>query len=192
MPTASTSQILGNNECFEPYTSNIYVRRVLSGEFVVVNKHLLKDLVELNLWNDDMKSKIMLHNGSVQKIDEIPGHIREIYKTVWEIKQRTIIDMAAERGAYICQSQSLNLFVDNPNAGKLTSMHFYAWKKGLKTGMYYLRTKAASQAVQFTVEKQGGKMAEPLVNAAGTQMIDESETAGQSCSMEEGCVTCSA
>jgi ribonucleoside-diphosphate reductase alpha chain len=139
-----------------------------------------------------MKSKIMLHNGSVQKIDEIPGHIREIYKTVWEIKQRTIIDMAAERGAYICQSQSLNLFVDNPNAGKLTSMHFYAWKKGLKTGMYYLRTKAASQAVQFTVEKQGGKMAEPLVNAAGTQMIDESETAGQSCSMEEGCVTCSA
>ena len=192
MPTASTSQILGNNECFEPYTSNIYVRRVLSGEFVVVNKHLLKDLVELDLWNDDMKSRIMMHNGSVQKIDEIPGHIREIYKTVWEIKQRTIIDMAADRGAYICQSQSLNLFVDNPNAAKLTSMHFYAWKKGLKTGMYYLRTKAASQAVQFTVEKQGGKMAEPLVNVAGTQMIGESETAGQSCSMEEGCVTCSA
>ena len=192
MPTASTSQILGNNECFEPYTSNIYVRRVLSGEFVVVNKHLLKDLVELNLWNDDMKSKIMLHNGSVQKIEEIPGHIREIYKTVWEIKQRTIIDMAADRGAYICQSQSLNLFVDNPNAGKLTSMHFYAWKKGLKTGMYYLRTKAASQAVQFTVEKQGGKMAEPLVNAADAQTVGESETAGPSCSMEEGCVTCSA
>lgn len=192
MPTASTSQILGNNECFEPYTSNIYVRRVLSGEFVVVNKHLLKDLVELNLWNDDMKNKIMMHNGSVQKIDEIPDHIREIYKTVWEIKQRTIIDMAADRGAYICQSQSLNLFVDNPNAGKLTSMHFYAWKKGLKTGMYYLRTKAASQAVQFTVEKQGGRMAEPLVNIADAQTIGESETAGPSCSMEEGCVTCSA
>lgn len=192
MPTASTSQILGNNECFEPYTSNIYVRRVLSGEFVVVNKHLLKDLVELNLWSDEMKRKIMMHNGSVQKIGEIPGHIREIYKTVWEIKQRTIIDMAADRGAYICQSQSLNLFVDSPNAARLTSMHFYAWKKGLKTGMYYLRTKAASQAVQFTVEKQGGKMAEPMVNAAGTQMIGESETAGQSCSMEEGCVSCSA
>ncbi|HTN07013.1 ribonucleoside-diphosphate reductase subunit alpha [Agriterribacter sp.] len=192
MPTASTSQILGNNECFEPYTSNIYVRRVLSGEFVVVNKHLLKDLVALNLWNDDMKNKIIMHNGSVQKIDEIPDHTREIYKTVWEIKQRTIIDMAADRGAYICQSQSLNLFVDNPNAGKLTSMHFYAWKKGLKTGMYYLRTKAASQAVQFTVEKQGGKMAEPLMTTVDAQGINESETTGPSCSMEEGCVTCSA
>ncbi len=192
MPTASTSQILGNNECFEPYTSNIYVRRVLSGEFVVVNKHLLKDLVELNLWNDDMKRRIIVHNGSVQKIDEIPDHIREIYKTVWEIRQRTIIDMAAERGAYICQSQSLNLFVDNPNAAKLTSMHFYAWKKGLKTGMYYLRTKAASQAVQFTVEKQGGKMTEPLVNTASAQPVSESETAGPSCSMEEGCISCSA
>ena len=159
---------------------------------MVVNKHLLKDLVELNLWNDDMKRKIMMHNGSVQRIDEIPDHIREIYKTVWEIKQRTIIDMAAERGAYICQSQSLNLFVDNPNAAKLTSMHFYAWKKGLKTGMYYLRTKAASQAVQFTVEKQGGKMADPLVNAANVHTVGETETTGPSCSMEEGCVSCSA
>lgn len=192
MPTASTSQILGNNECFEPYTSNIYVRRVLSGEFVVVNKHLLKDLVELNLWNDDMKNKIMTHNGSVQKIDGIPDNIKEIYKTVWEIRQRIIIDMAADRGAYICQSQSLNLFVDNPNAGKLTSMHFYAWKKGLKTGMYYLRTKAASQAVQFTVEKQAGKIAEVVVNTTTASSISDDDVAGPSCSMEEGCVTCSA
>ncbi|HEX5026642.1 MAG TPA: ribonucleoside-diphosphate reductase subunit alpha, partial [Agriterribacter sp.] len=192
MPTASTSQILGNNECFEPYTSNIYVRRVLSGEFVVVNKHLLKDLIELNLWNDEMKNKIMTLNGSIQKIEGIPDHIKEIYKTVWEIKQRTIIDMAADRGAYICQSQSLNLFVDNPNAGKLTSMHFYAWKKGLKTGMYYLRTKAASQAVQFTVEKQGGKMVEPLVNAKDLATPEVGDEAGDSCRMEEGCVTCSA
>src|SRR5450432_708581 len=134
MPTASTSQILGNNECFEPYTSNIYVRRVLSGEFVVVNKHLLKDLVDLNLWNDDMKNNIIFHNGSIQNIDEIPQYLKDIYKTVWEIKQRAIIDMAADRGAYICQSQSLNLFIDAPSTSKLTSMHFYAWKKGLKTG----------------------------------------------------------
>ncbi|RYY53315.1 MAG: ribonucleoside-diphosphate reductase subunit alpha, partial [Chitinophagaceae bacterium] len=164
MPTASTSQILGNNECFEPYTSNIYVRRVLSGEFVIVNKHLLKDLVDLNLWNDDMKNQIMSQNGSIQKIDGIPDSVKEIYKTVWEIKQRALIDMAADRGAYICQSQSLNLFVDQPTTGKLTSMHFYGWKKGLKTGMYYLRTKAATQAVQFTVEKQGGKTADPLTD----------------------------
>jgi len=194
MPTASTSQILGNNECFEPYTSNIYVRRVLSGEFVIVNKHLLKDLVALNLWNDEMKNNIIQHNGSVQQIESIPAEIKEIYKTVWEIKQRAIIDMAADRGAYICQSQSLNLFIDAPSASKLTSMHFYAWKKGLKTGMYYLRTKAASQAVQFTVEKQGGKTKEPLVDAqdVADANMDASLLNGGSCSMEEGCVTCSA
>ena len=197
MPTASTSQILGNNECFEPYTSNIYVRRVLSGEFVVVNKHLLKDLVALNLWNDEMKNNIIQHNGSVQQIEAIPAAIKDIYKTVWEIKQRAIIDMAADRGAFICQSQSLNLFIDAPNTSKLTSMHFYAWKKGLKTGMYYLRTKAASQAVQFTVEKQGGKTNEPLIDAATVQVgvadtVDESLLTGGTCSMEEGCVTCSA
>jgi ribonucleoside-diphosphate reductase alpha chain len=195
MPTASTSQILGNNECFEPYTSNIYVRRVLSGEFVVVNKHLLKDLVELGLWSDDMKNKIIFHNGSVQAIDEIPQGVKNIYKTVWEIKQRTIIDMAADRGAYICQSQSLNLFVDTPSASKLTSMHFYGWKKGLKTGMYYLRTQAATQAVQFTVEKQGGKMIEPLVNPAAMQIVAASEgeeMIGATCTMQDGCVTCSA
>jgi len=191
MPTASTSQIFGNNECFEPYTSNIYVRRVLSGEFVVVNKHLLKDLVELNLWNDDMKSRIIQHNGSVQNIEQIPAEIKEIYKTVWEIKQRNIIDMAADRGAYICQSQSLNLFMDKPSASKLTSMHFYGWRKGLKTGMYYLRSKAATQAVQFTVEKQGGKSVEPLIDKTQDN-ISESDTfqEGAACSMEDGCVSC--
>ncbi len=194
MPTASTSQILGNNECFEPYTSNIYVRRVLSGEFVVVNKHLLKDLVELNLWNDEMKTKIISHNGSVQKIDGIPDHIKEVYKTVWEIKQRALIDMAADRGAYICQSQSLNLFVDTPTTSKLTSMHFYAWRKGLKTGMYYLRSKAAAQAVQFTVEKQGGKSTEPLLDTHSLTVVEGGTpdiVEGQVCTMEEGCISCS-
>jgi ribonucleoside-diphosphate reductase alpha chain len=212
MPTASTSQILGNNECFEPYTSNIYTRRVLSGEFVVVNKHLLKDLVQLGLWTNDMKNKIIGANGSIQNIHGIPENIKELYKTVWEIKQRNLIDMAADRGAYICQSQSLNLFVDSPSSSKLTSMHFYAWKKGLKTGMYYLRSQAATQAVQFTIEKQGNNDMEPMVpviennNAeiekpvlAGEPVvvygnkIDEITTdfTGQVCTMEEGCVTCS-
>ena len=154
MPTASTSQILGNNECFEPYTSNIYNRRVLSGEFVVVNKFLLKDLIELGLWNPTMKNKLIAENGSVQNIPKIPTELKELYKTVWEIKQKTIIDMAAERGAFICQSQSLNLFMAEPNLAKLTSMHFHAWKSGLKTGMYYLRTKAAVDAIKFTVDTQ--------------------------------------
>lgn len=180
MPTASTSQILGNNECFEPYTSNIYSRRVLSGEFVIVNKHLLKDLVSLGLWSNEMKNRIIADNGSIQSITTIPEKIRAIYKTVWEIRQRVIIDMAADRGAYICQSQSLNLFVSNPTASKLTSMHFYAWKKGLKTGMYYLRTQAATQAVQFTVEKQGGaRDPEPELLAEGAV-----------CTMQDGCVSC--
>jgi len=198
MPTASTSQILGNNECFEPYTSNIYVRRVLSGEFVVVNKHLLNDLIELNLWDDEMKNRIISQNGSIQKIDGIPDAIKEVFKTVWEIKQRTLIDMAADRGAYICQSQSLNLFVDAPTTSKLTSMHFYGWRKGLKTGMYYLRSKAASQAVQFTVEKQGGKSVEPLIDkhnlsvVEGGSDVENSGLNGGTCSMEDGCVTCSA
>jgi ribonucleoside-diphosphate reductase alpha chain len=205
MPTASTSQILGNNECFEPYTSNIYTRRVLSGEFVVVNKHLLKDLVQLGLWTNDMKNKIIANNGSVQNIHEIPENLKELYKTVWEIKQRNLIDMAADRGAYICQSQSLNLFVDSPSTSKLTSMHFYAWKKGLKTGMYYLRSQAATQAVQFTIEKQGTNDMEPLVPVientpvVNTEVptgnkIDDITTdfTGQTCTMEEGCVTCSA
>jgi ribonucleoside-diphosphate reductase alpha chain len=154
MPTASTSQILGNNECFEPYTSNIYTRRVLSGEFVVVNKHLLRDLVKIGLWNDTMKNKLIQANGSVQNIEEVPELLKELYKTSWEIKQKTLIDMSADRGAYICQSQSLNIFMLDPNFAKLTSMHFYAWKAGLKTGMYYLRTKAATDAVKFTVDRQ--------------------------------------
>jgi ribonucleoside-diphosphate reductase alpha chain len=154
MPTASTSQILGNNECFEPYTSNIYARRVLSGEFAIVNKHLLKDLIKLNLWNDSMKNKLISANGSVQSIPEIPQNLKELYKTVWEIKQKTILEMAADRGAYICQSQSLNIHIQDVNFGKLTSMHFHAWKLGLKTGMYYLRTKAAADAIKFTIEKQ--------------------------------------
>lgn len=166
MPTASTSQILGNNECFEPYTSNMYTRRVLSGEFVVVNKHLLKDLVELGLWNEKMKEKIQAAEGSIQNIKEIPANIREIYKTAWEIKQKSILEMAADRGAFICQSQSLNVFVTEPNFGKLTSMHFYAWKLGLKTGMYYLRTQAASSAIKFTVDaeilKEQQKKQEPV------------------------------
>lgn len=152
MPTASTSQILGNNECFEPYTSNIYSRRVLSGEFVIVNKHLLKDLVKLGIWSDSLKNKIIIANGSIQNIPEIPANIKALYKTVWEISQKVIINMAADRGAYICQSQSLNLFVQDANFAKLSSMHFYGWKAGLKTGMYYLRTKAAADAIKFTAD----------------------------------------
>lgn len=185
MPTASTSQILGNNECFEPYTSNIYTRRVLSGEFIVVNKHLLKDLVDLGLWNETLKTKIIQANGSVQEIAEIPQDIKDIYKTVWEIKQRAIIDMSADRGAYICQSQSLNLFIQSPNFAKLTSMHFYAWKSGLKTGMYYLRTKAASDAIKFTVEHQAEQQLAPVVP-------DENALSEISCSLDnpEGCEAC--
>ncbi|GGH80040.1 ribonucleoside-diphosphate reductase alpha chain [Filimonas zeae] len=192
MPTASTSQILGNNECFEPYTSNIYVRRVLSGEFIIVNKFLLKDLVALGLWNDEMKNRIIAANGSIQAIEEIPQEVREIYKTVWEIKQRTLIDMAADRGAYICQSQSLNLFVQQPNKAKLTSMHFYAWKKGLKTGMYYLRTQAAAQAVQFTVEKQGSVQMQPLNNNSNTPPAPtDEEITGAACPIDGSCEACS-
>jgi ribonucleoside-diphosphate reductase alpha chain len=191
MPTASTSQILGNNECFEPYTSNIYTRRVLSGEFIIVNKFLLRDLVNRGLWDNTMKDKIITANGSIQDIAEIPQELKDLYKTVWEIKMRNIIDMAADRGAYICQSQSLNLFINSPNASKLTSMHFYAWKKGLKTGMYYLRTQAASQAIKFTVENQGGKNMDPVIPEHVEQVADEIP-AGPSCSMDEGCVTCSA
>jgi ribonucleoside-diphosphate reductase alpha chain len=153
MPTASTSQILGNNECFEPYTSNIYTRRTLSGEFIIANKHLMRDLMSLGLWSETMRQKLIGANGSIQSIPEIPQHIKDIYKTVWEISQKSIIDMSADRGAFICQSQSLNIHLTNPNFGKLTSMHFYAWKKGLKTGMYYLRSTAAADAIKFTLDK---------------------------------------
>jgi len=154
MPTASTAQILGNNECFEPYTSNVYTRRVLSGEFIIVNKHLLKDLVKEGLWTKEMRQTIMSTSGSIQNISSIPQHLKDLYKTAWEISQKAVIDHAADRGAYICQSQSLNIFMENANFGKLTSMHFYGWERGLKTGMYYLRTKAATDAIKFTVNKE--------------------------------------
>ena len=154
MPTASTAQILGNNECFEPYTSNIYTRRVLSGEFIIVNKHLLRDLVKLGIWDDRLKNKLMASNGSIQNIEEVPENIKNLYKTAWEISQKVLLDMAADRGAFIDQSQSLNIFMENANFAKLTSMHFYGWKAGLKTGMYYLRTKSATDAIKFTLDKE--------------------------------------
>jgi len=190
MPTASTSQILGNNECFEPYTSNIYSRRTLSGEYVVVNKHLLKDLIEMGLWNNEMKQRLMAANGSIQNIDNIPQNIKDLYKTVWEIKQKVIIDMAADRGAYICQSQSLNLFVENPNLAKLSSMHFYGWKKGLKTGMYYLRSKAAVDPIKFTLDadykKKYGDNKEVMdINDENAEVQE-----GAVCNMEDGCLMC--
>jgi ribonucleoside-diphosphate reductase alpha chain len=171
MPTASTSQILGNNECFEPYTSNLYSRRVLSGEFVVVNKHLLRDLIDAGVWSLDLKNKIIAQNGSVQNIPEIPEHLKALYKTAWEISQKAIIDMAAGRGAYICQSQSMNIFMPNANFAKLTSMHFYAWKAGLKTGMYYLRTKAAVNAVKFTLDSQQVQQA-PVAQVTAMPSMD--------------------
>ncbi|MBN4082156.1 ribonucleoside-diphosphate reductase subunit alpha [bacterium AH-315-B15] len=186
MPTASTAQILGNNECFEPYTSNVYTRRVLSGEFIIVNKHLLKDLVKLGLWDNGMKNKLMASNGSIQNIDEIPQDIKDLYKTAWEISQKVIIDQAADRGAYICQSQSLNLFMENANFAKLTSMHFYGWKAGLKTGMYYLRTKAAADAIKFTLDKEA--VAEPVV-----AKTEEERMAEIACSLDDpdDCEMCS-
>ena len=175
MPTASTSQILGNNECFEPYTSNIYTRRVLSGEFIVVNKHLLKDLIKLKLWNESMKDKLMEANGSVQGIKEIPDDIKLLYRTVWEVSQKSIIDMAADRGAYICQSQSMNIHMQDANFGKLTSMHFHAWKKGLKTGLYYLRTKAAADAIKFTIVKDEKSQTKEEKEAAMQCSIDNQD-----------------
>lgn len=194
MPTASTSQILGNNECFEPYTSNIYSRRTLSGEYVVVNKHLLEDLIKLGLWNNEMKERLMAANGSIQNIENIPDHIKELYKTVWEIKQKVIIDMAADRGAYICQSQSLNLFIESPNYAKLTSMHFYAWKQGLKTGMYYLRSKAAVDPIKFTLsadykDKYDTKKAGEVMDVEDGAEIESIEE-GATCTMEDGCLMC--
>ncbi|WP_370478851.1 ribonucleoside-diphosphate reductase subunit alpha [Tamlana flava] len=177
MPTASTSQILGNNECFEPYTSNIYTRRVLSGEFIVVNKHLLEDLVELGLWNENLKQDIMRANGSIQDIDVIPQDIKELYKTVWELSMKDIIDMSRQRGYFIDQSQSLNLFLEGATMAKLTSMHFYAWKSGLKTGMYYLRTKSAVDAIKFTL--QTTKKEEPTAEVAEVVEVENSAAAEQ-------------
>ena len=196
MPTASTAQILGNNECFEPYTSNIYTRRTLSGEFIVVNKHLLRDLTKLGLWDDDMKNRLIAANGSIQNIDEIPENLKVLYRTAWEIPQRAILDMAAERGAYICQSQSLNIFMENVTNSKLTSMHFYAWKKGLKTGMYYLRTKAATDAIKFTVDKKyktqpQSEQVEQAEQASTEEMTYEQQV--KACSIDNGpdCEMCS-
>lgn len=194
MPTASTSQILGNNECFEPYTSNLYLRRVLSGEFIVANKHLMSELIDLGLWDERMMNRIKAENGSIQNIAEIPDEIKERYKTVWEISQKAIIDMSADRGAYICQSQSLNIHLQDANFGKMTSMHFYAWKKGLKTGMYYLRTKAATDAIKFTVSKEKQeqpKEATAVQSAAATQAQIDQQAAMQ-CSLDdpEGCEMC--
>ena len=190
MPSASTSQILGNNECFEPYTSNIYTRRTLSGEFIIVNKHLMKDLIQIGLWNDNMRNKLISTNGSVQSVPEIPQHIKDIYKTVWEISQKVIIDMSADRGAYICQSQSMNIFMQDPNFGKLTSMHFYAWKKGLKTGMYYLRSQAASAAIKFTLDKS--QLEQPQVAAAPLELANKEKQDAIACSLDdpEGCEMC--
>ncbi|CAL5332959.1 unnamed protein product [Camellia sinensis] len=188
MPTASTSQILGNNECFEPYTSNIYSRRVLSGEFVVVNKHLLHDLSETRLWSSALKNKIIYENGSVSNIPEIPEELKAIYKTVWEIKQKTLVDMAIDRGCYIDQSQSLNIHMDQPDPGKLTSLHFYAWSKGLKTGMYYLRTRAAADAIKFTVDTS-------FLNKENAVIVDHDDEAAKAqvvCSLQnrEECMAC--
>ena len=178
MPTASTSQILGNNEAFEPYTSNIYTRRVLSGEFIVVNKHLLEDLVELNLWDNNMKEQIMRANGSIQDIENIPQDLKELYKTVWEMSMKDIIDMARHRGYFIDQSQSLNLFMKDPDYGKLTSMHFYAWKSGLKTGMYYLRTKSAVNAKQFTLDVEKKEENKSMSAEEFKAMVEASKNAG--------------
>ena len=209
MPTASTSQILGNNECFEPYTANIYTRRTLSGEYIVVNKHLLKDLIRLNLWDEDMKQQVMAANGSIQHLEEIPQELRDLYKTSYELSQKVIIDMSADRGAYICQSQSLNLFVENPNFGKLSSMHFYGWQQGLKTGMYYLRSKAAVDPIKFTLAKKhqrvqtasaetvasedavGINKAALAEHAKQKPIVEEDPNAGQACNLDDpDCLMC--
>jgi ribonucleoside-diphosphate reductase alpha chain len=198
MPTASTSQILGNNEAFEPYTSNIYTRRVLSGEFIVVNKHLLEDLVEMNLWDNNMKEDIMRANGSIQHIDKIPQDLKDLYKTVWEMSMKDIIDMARHRGYFIDQSQSLNLFMQDADYAKLTSMHFYGWKSGLKTGMYYLRTKSAVNAIQFTLSKEKKEITKeeeaiapvsnegPMSAAEFKAMVDSSKNGGP----DDDCLMC--
>lgn len=198
MPTASTSQILGFNECFEPFTTNIYSRRTLAGEFVVINKYLLKELLDMGLWNDVMKQKIIANNGSIQQLDELPVQMRNRYKTSWELSQKILIDMAADRGAYICQSQSLNLFVADPNYAKLTSMHFYGWKKGLKTGCYYLRTKAPVAAQKFTVEptlinedEKKKRDRKELIDKLAEQYEDEVKKAKELADSGDGCLFCS-
>jgi len=195
MPTASTAQILGNNESFEPYTQNLYVRRVLSGEFVQVNRHLLRDLIERGLWTEDKRMQLIAHNGSVQNLD-LPSDLKSLYKTVWEIKQRTILDMAADRGIYIDQSQSLNIHMVDATTAKLSSMHFHGWQLGLKTGMYYLRTKAAADAIKFTVEvdkvRSAGSDLTPTASSGAVsaeQRAIEQLKAGEP---KETCLNCSA
>ena len=189
MPTASTSQILGNNECFEAFTSNLYVRRTLSGEFIVPNRHLIKDLIKLGIWSLEMKDEILRHKGSIQNIEGIPDNIKELYKTTWEIKQKHVIDMAADRGAYVDQSQSMNIHMTDANAAKVTSMHFYGWKKGLKTGMYYLRTKAAADAIQFTVE---AKKAEDQTVSGLADRAEVTSLEAIACSLDtpDDCLSC--
>jgi ribonucleoside-diphosphate reductase subunit M1 len=211
MPTASTAQILGNNESTEPFTSNMYNRRVLAGEFTVVNKHLLRELTSMGLWTEEIRNRMIADNGSVQNVPDIPPYMKEVYKTVWEIPQRVIIDMAADRGPFICQSQSMNVHIAEPDSKKLTSMHFYAWNKGLKTGMYYLRTRPKADAIKFTVDQEQLKKSSsqavnstsksatskasptsvaivhtpvrsPAAAAAGLQSIDD----------DEGCLSCGA
>ena len=190
MPTASTSQILGNNECFEAFTSNLYVRRTLSGEFIVLNKHLVRDLIALDLWSIGMKDEILRHKGSIQAIEGIPDHIKELYKTTWEIKQRHVLDMAADRGAYVDQSQSMNIHMVDANPAKVTSMHFYGWKQGLKTGMYYLRTKAAADAIQFTVEAKKGD--DQTVGGLADRAEEISSLEAIACSLDtpDDCLSC--
>jgi ribonucleotide reductase alpha subunit len=197
MPTASTAQILGNNESFDPYTQNLYVRRVLSGEFVQVNRHLLMDLIERNLWSEDIRTKLIAHNGSVQNIEEIPKDLKELYKTVWEIKQRCVLDMAADRGVYIDQSQSTNIHMIDATVAKLSSMHFHGWKLGLKTGMYYLRTKAATDAIKFTVDVEQVKNAKKSTedDKAENRAAKEAELLKKRSSIDQGspfeCINCS-
>merc|ERR1712039_136659 len=198
MPTASTAQILGNNESFEPYTQNLYVRRVLSGEFVQVNRHLLRDLIQRGLWTDGMRVQLIAHNGSVQLLD-LPSDLKELYKTVWEIKQRIVLDMAADRGKYIDQSQSLNIHMVDATTAKLSSMHFHGWQLGLKTGMYYLRTKAAADAIKFTVEVDKVRRASAPAIASSGAGLDNAVTAVEQQAIEQlkagepkyACVGCS-
>merc|ERR1712048_1404093 len=200
MPTASTAQILGNNESFEPYTQNLYVRRVLSGEFVTVNRHLLRDLIERNLWTEELRMQLIAHNGSVQHL-ELPADVKALYKTVWEIKQRVVLDMAADRGAYIDQSQSLNIHMIDATTAKLSSMHFYGWQLGLKTGMYYLRTKAAADAIKFTVDVEKTRRASSSsITSAAAEMGAASAGAAERDAIQRlkagepkySCVGCSA
>ena len=197
MPTASTSQILGNNECFEPFTSNLYLRRTLSGEFVVLNKHLVRDLIALGLWGKEIKDQILLHKGSIQEIEIIPENIRDLYKTTWEIKQRRVLEMAADRGPYIDQSMSLNIHMIDANSAKVSNMHFAGWNLGLKTGMYYLRTKAATDAIQFTVQSKSvpeDATIKGLAERSETSELDADTMAEIACSLDnpDECLSCGA